>query len=185
MIPLAAPPPHSFDILLAGGRPCRIPPERTPWFVHDVGGRQEAVVARALQVWNQAALELGIGHLFQRTDNPDSADLWIQWNDPNLPPDKAAATWWDLGLQQRRVRGISMDGQFSLPEGNRAQVLTHELGHVLGLGESNQPGDMMFYQMQRRRLRLGELRLSERDRGALEWLYQQRRYAPIKGRRDS
>jgi hypothetical protein len=184
VVPLPPPKPLAFEILVAGGKPCRIPSHRIPWFVHAGHPQALDVVDRAIAVWNEAGVQLGVGMFFQRTDNPQSADLLIQWSDPRLPPDKAAATWWDTGPEQRRVRGISMDGSMRVPDGNRAQILTHELGHVLGLGESDQGGDMMFYQMQRRRLRLSDVHLTERDRLALQWLYAQRRFAPIKGRRD-
>jgi predicted Zn-dependent protease len=139
---------------------------------------------RAIETWNRLGLDLGLGYLYQRCDEPDSADLHIRWSDPQLPRDKAAATWWSAGESQRRVLGLSMDGKFAIPEGNQAQILTHELGHVLGLGESYQPGDMMYYIMERRHLRLDQVQLSMRDKLALRWLYQQQNFIPIRGRRD-
>jgi hypothetical protein len=182
VVPLGPPPPQGFDFLLQGGRPSRIPPQRLPWAIYTPEWTGE--VDRATDVWNECGQALGIGRLFWRTIDPQLADLWIDWRDPRLPPDKAAATWWDTGPNYRRVRGISMDPQYNVPDGNRSQVLAHELGHVLGLGESSQPQDMMFFQMHGRRLGLGDVRLSGRDAQALAWLYGQRRFAAIKGRRD-
>ena len=182
--PIVPPPPDRFEILQAGGRPCRIPSQRLPFWIYAGGPAYHRVVERAIETWNQTGLSLGLGYLYRRTDDPSAADIQLNWFDPRLPRDKAAATWWSTGDEQRRVLGISFDGNYPVPEGNRAQVLCHELGHVLGLGESSQVGDVMFYQMDHRRLGLDQLQLSLRDKLALRWLYQQRNFLPILSRRD-
>lgn len=177
-------PVDRFELLRVEGRPSRIPAQRLPWLVHAGELPRLPVVDRAISLWNRTGLDLGLGYLFQRTDDPSAADLVINWHDPGLPKEKAAATWWGYSSGQRRVLGLSMDGSFPIPEGNVAQILSHELGHVLGLGESYQVGDMMFFEMDRRRLRMDQLQLSLRDKLALRWLYQQSVYAPIRSRRD-
>jgi hypothetical protein len=188
---LAPPPPPAqgslppgFALLRAGMRACHIPPERLPWAVHAGDPRYSEVLDSAIDVWNQGALQLGRGALFVRVDDPQAADLELRWSDPRLPRDKAGATWWGLSEGGRRVLGLSLDGSFRVPQGNRVQILAHELGHVLGLGESQQPGDMMFFQMDRRRLTPSQVRLSDRDLQALLWLYTQPTFAPIRGRRE-
>lgn len=178
------PPPPGFAILQTNFLPCHIPKERLPWRIHagDVG--HIGILDRALEIWNRTGLDLGLGYLYQRTDDPSAADVQIRWYDPQLPADKAGATWWGEWGNQRRVLGLSMDGAFPIPDGNRVQILAHELGHVLGLGESQDSGDLMFYQMNRRRLHPQQVQLSLRDKLALRWLYQQTRFAAIRSRND-
>lgn len=182
--PEVPPPPDRFDFMRVEGRPCHIARERLPWRVHVGDPGYGPILDRAISIWNRTGLDLGLGYLFLRCDDPGDSDLHLRWYDPQLPRDKAAATWWSEGGSGRRVLGISLDGGFPVPEGNRVQILAHELGHVLGLGESYQMGDMMFYQMDHRRLWPDQVELSLRDKLALRWLYQQRIFAPIRGRRD-
>ncbi|MBT9586434.1 matrixin family metalloprotease [bacterium] len=181
---LVPPPPDQFDILRVSGRVCHIAPARLPWRIYTGNPDYNRTVDKAIETWNQTGLDLGLGYLYARSDDPGASDLEIRWFDPQLPTDKVAATWWRARDDGRRVLGISLDGSFAVPEGNRAQILTHELGHVLGLGESYQPGDMMYFQMEHRRLNLDQVQLSLRDKLALRWLYQQRDFAPIWGKRD-
>ena len=75
-----------------------------------------------------------------------------------------------------------MDGNFRLPPGNVAQILMHEMGHVLGLDESKEGVDVMFWQMHRRRYAdVNSIRPSRRDVQSLTWLYNQGGYVPIRG----
>ena len=182
--PPVPPPPDQFEILRVSGRVCHIAPGRLPWRIYAGNPNYNRMVDKAIEIWNRTGLDLGLGYLYARSDDPSQADLEIRWFDPQLPRDKVAATWWSAGDDGRRVLGLSLDGNFAVPEGNRTQILTHELGHVLGLGESYQPGDMMYFQMERRRLNPDQVQLSMRDKLALRWLYQQRDFAPIRGKRD-
>lgn len=142
------------------------------------------ILERAMQVWNVGVQPLGMNYLFLPADREHPADIVLRWYDPQLPRDKAAATWWSTGLDVARVLGISLDGNFRVPEGNMVQILAHELGHVLGLGESQQPGDLMYYRTSSRPLAMQEVQLSPRDFQALRWLYAQEYYTPIRSPRD-
>lgn len=186
VIPLAANPPSGIYVLRRNGMACRIPQHRLPFLISSADPRYSAYVREAVAVWTRGSLNLGLGYLLQASDDPSSADVVIRWSDPRLPRDKAGATWWMPGLNQgfQRVLGISMDGAFQIPDGNRVQILSHELGHVLGLDESPHNGDLMYYLMDRRRLAPGQVALSQRDLQGLHWLYQQQRYTAIRGRRD-
>lgn len=178
------PPPDRFDILRIGGRPCHLPLERTPWRLEVGDMRYWPILDRAMQVWNVAVQPLGMTYLFLPADPQHPPDISLRWFDPQLPRDKAAATWWSTGMDLARVLGISLDGNFRVPEGNMAQILAHELGHVLGLGESQQPGDLMYYRTSSQRLSMQDIQLSPRDFQALRWLYAQEYYTPIRSPRD-
>lgn len=178
------PPPDRFAILRIGNRPCRIAPGRTPWRINVGDTRYWPILERAMQTWNMGVQPLGMTYLFLPADPEHPPDLTLKWFDPQLPRDKAAATWWSTGLDTARVLGISLDGSFRVPEGNMVQILAHELGHVLGLGESQQPGDLMYYRTPTQRLGPGDVRLSQRDFEALRWLYGQEYFTPIRSPRD-
>ncbi|MFN8608374.1 MAG: matrixin family metalloprotease [Vulcanimicrobiota bacterium] len=178
------PPPDRYEVLRIGSRPCHLPLERTPWRLEVGDGRYWPILERAMQVWNVGVQPLGMSYLFLPADPQNPPDIVLRWYDPQLPRDKAAATWWSTGLDVARVLGISLDGNFRVPEGNMTQILAHELGHVLGLGESQQPGDLMYYRTSTRPLSMQEVQLSPRDFQALRWLYAQEYYTPIRSPRD-
>lgn len=180
----APPPPDRYDILRIGNRPCHIPVERTPWRINVGDVRYWPILERAMLTWNVGVQPLGMTYLFLPADQDHPPDITLKWFDPQLPRDKAAATWWSTGLDVARVLGISLDGAFRVPEGNMVQILSHELGHVLGLGESQQPGDLMYYKTPTQRLSPNDVRLSPRDFQALRWLYAQEYYTPIRSPRD-
>lgn len=181
--PNGEPPLERFDFMRAQGRPCRIDRNRLPWGIYTTPAQQHLVGA-ALQIWNQFGAQLGWGPFFVLVFEPNPADLWVRWGDPRLPRDKAAATWWSSAGTGFRTLGVSVEFNPAVAEGNQIQALTHELGHVLGLGESYQPGDLMYYKLSPRRLKPQQVRLTDRDRTALQWLYQIPSPGSIRGRRD-
>lgn len=172
--------PSGFRVLRQLGKPCRLLDEARPWVVQSGQGRYPEVVAHALEVWNREAVAAGKGPFFRFARAGERADLVIDWSGTGLPPDKAAGVFWDVGLGFRRVQRLVMDGSHRIPDGNRAEILIQELGHVLGLGDSSDPGDLMYPVMRRRRLsQATAAHLSPRDRQALSWLYAQPDGVPI------
>lgn len=183
VLPNGEPPLQQYDFMKSLGRPCRIPGNRLPWGIYTAPAQQHLVGA-ALQVWNRWAAQLGWGPFFVLVFQKEQADLVVQWGDPRLPRDKAAATWWSSARQGLRTQGVSVEYNPRVAAGNQVQALAHELGHVLGLGESYQAGDLMYYKLSARRLRVDQVRLTDRDRTALQWLYQIPSPGTIWGRRD-
>lgn len=170
------PPPPGYGFISQFDRPARL--ERRPWRVGSAEG--SGVVSQALALWNGA----GQGPLLTWEPDLGKCDVVISWSSEGLPLGKVSATWWDAGLGWKKVLGVAVDPR-GLPSGNVVQLVAHELGHVLGLGHSADNRDMMAERMHTRRYRsLESPGLTARDVQALDWLYRQGDYVPIRGRQD-
>lgn len=172
--------PAGYSVLTSLDRPCRV--ARPPFCVY-TNGRGD-IVAHAVSSWNAAGQAAGLGNMFEIVTVPEGADVYLDWSRDRLPEGAAAAVWWDPNFGYRRVTGITVDPDPSLPPGNLAQILMQELGHVLGLDHSEDRSDVMYATMHTRRYpSLSAARLSGRDVQALAWLYDQQTFVPIVGRR--
>lgn len=160
------------------GKPCRIAPTDLPWKIRNGDGRYPKVFEHAVNAWNAEGRKLGVGPFFEVVSQGE--DLLVDWSGSKLPPDKAGGVFWDTNLGYRRVTSLAMDGSHRVPDGNRAEILMQEFGHVLGLGDSADPKDVMHPVMHTRRAyRLGSAALTRRDQETLAWLYGQTEYTPI------
>jgi hypothetical protein len=172
--------PVGYSVSRQFGKPCRIAVENLPWLVYSSEPRLASVVEHALATWNSEGLRLGLGPLFQSTSSPDQAQLTIDWSGAGLPRDKAGGVYWEVNMGYKRVLKLVMDGTHRIPDGNRAEILLQELGHVLGLSDSVDRADIMYTVMRTRRLgRPAQARLSARDREAFAWLYGQTEFVPV------
>lgn len=146
------------------------------------------IAARALTVWNQAAGGAKLPPLFALVTDSRQADITIDWSGDGLGGDV-------LG-QARLVRGspVVADGAvMQRPSGNRpdamiAEDLLQELGHLLGLGHSQDGNDMMGQHQHapdenRNHEPLEFVQVTQRDLSALAWLYTQDEFVPIVPRR--
>jgi predicted Zn-dependent protease len=136
------------------------------------GGRGDEVLGRAVQNWNN----VGIGQVFTLTNGP--ADLSIDWSGSKVSNGARAET------RMIRSRNYVVPTDLSVRTNGRspdqlARVLTHELGHVLGLDHSRDRSDVMYASEQN-----GPASLSRRDHAMVTWLYSQARYTPVVGRSD-
>lgn len=161
--------PAGYSALEVAGRPTRLDPSRVPLTVNAGHPAYQDLVHHAVQQWNSA----GVGPLFAVTQG--QADLTVDWSGSRVSPGARAET--------RMIRSASQVVPVALSvrtEGrNReqlARVLTHELGHVLGLDHSNDSRDVMFTSEQNR-----PTGLTERDLQMVRWLYTQNSYTPIIG----
>ena len=180
VLPVTAQMPDGYEVIRQFGRPCRIATLALPWRVASSDPQMSAVVNQALAAWNAEGLRLGLGPFFAPVLPGEPVDLTIDWSGRDLPSDKAAGVFWDAGLGYTRVLRLVMDGRFRVPDGNRTQILMQEFGHVLGLGHSRDRQDVMYEVMMTRRVsRPSGVRLTERDRAALSWLYGQPEWVPI------
>ncbi|MGE0491356.1 MAG: matrixin family metalloprotease [Vulcanimicrobiota bacterium] len=177
--PLPAPPqttspdgrPAGYAFISSGGRPIRVDPTVLPLTINPGDRRYAPAVANAITAWNQA----GLGTFFALSDGP--ADLTVDWSGRGLSPGSRAETRMSRSAQQVVPSDIRVrpDGR-DLPQLSR--IMTHELGHVLGLDHSDFAGDIMYHSEQDY-----PGQLTQRDHQMLVWIYSQQNYTPVVGRR--
>ncbi len=162
--------PADYDVITASnGLPARLDPSSLPLKIYSNNPAYHTAFAEGITLWNGA----GIGPVFA-VSSERNADLIVDWSGRGVAAGARAET-----------RMMTRNGQFiptqitvrpsNLSMGDLSQVMTHELGHVLGLDHSDNRNDVMYRSEQRR----GVAQLSQRDRQMLHWLYSQERYAPM------
>jgi len=172
--------PTGYEFIRHQGQLVRHPLENLPWRIYVNDQRYYPATLHAMRTWNGAGHRLGYPDLFAPVDNRRDADMVMDWSGRGLPPDKAAGVWWDFNPGGVRISKMVIDPHHRVPEGNRAQILLQELGHILGLGDSSDSDDVMHPVMHSRRYRaVEEAELTSRDLEAFRWLYSQERYIPI------
>jgi predicted Zn-dependent protease len=89
---------------------------------------------------------------------PNKAVIRLSWENRNLERGHAGedTEWTEIKregdeLTARRVAVIAVDLSFNWGEDDMRAILTHELGHALGIkGHSDAKGDIMYMEMQRK-----------------------------------
>ncbi|MBI3928547.1 MAG: matrixin family metalloprotease [Armatimonadetes bacterium] len=174
--------PQGYQVRRWHNLSCRLDREMLPWKLYSGVPDFHPVFLHGIRSWNNAGHMQSYPDLFAPVPTAAEADLVIDWNGRGLPADKAGAVWWGDGC---RVLGLSMEPNRGIPAGNLAQIFMQELGHVLGLGDSTSPGDIMYPVMHRRRYaEVTSAVLSDRDRAAFTWLYNQAEFHPIRPPQD-
>ncbi|MDQ7826977.1 MAG: matrixin family metalloprotease [Candidatus Eremiobacteraeota bacterium] len=177
--------PGGFEVLRQYGRPCRLQGQ-SPLLIYSNDDRFRQVFLYAIESWNNAARSLGMAPLFAGAGSLSEADVTLDWSGKGLPPYAAGGVWWYSGDEVERVKGITMEPNTRIPEGNLAEILMQELGHVIGLGHSQDSGDIMYQAMHRHRYpSLSSVHLTQRDMQAFAWLYSQQAFVPILGIRQA
>ena len=161
--------PAGYSALEVAGRPTRLDPSRTPLTINAGHPAYQDIVRHAVQQWNSA----GVGPLFAMTQG--QADLTVDWSGSRVSPGARAETRMLRSANQVVPVELSVRTEGRNRE-QLARILTHELGHVLGLDHSNDARDVMFTSEQNR-----PGGLTERDLQMVRWLYSQNTYTPIIG----
>lgn len=170
--PSTAQRPAGYAFIDNGGRPIRLDPRVLPLTINPGRREYQQVVSHAVSEWNS----VGLGQLFALTDGP--ADLTIDWSGSKVSPGARAET------RMMRSRNQVVPVDLSVRPAGRsrqqlARVMTHELGHVLGLDHSNDRRDIMYRSEQN-----AALGLTARDKQMARWVYSRRDYTPIIGQTD-
>jgi hypothetical protein len=172
--------PAGYDFIRHQGKVVRHPIDSLPWRIYVSDQRHFEAFVHAVRTWNAAGHRQGYPDLFACVIDLKNADMVVDWSGKGLPPDKAAGVWWVRGNGQMRISKMVMDPMHKIPEGNRAQILMQELGHILGLGDSSDKRDIMYTVMKTRRHRkVKSAKLTSRDLAAFRWLYSQQSFVPI------
>jgi hypothetical protein len=127
-----------------------------------------AAAQNALKTWNGQVN--GIPAFFVSTDDPKGYDVIVRWQD-DTPDAYTVAVDRDDHIA---IHKIAMSQSLIDPDQVRP-LLSHELGHVLGLGHSGIRGDLMFPIIEP-----GLTKLTLRDYDMINWLYNQTNYIPIR-----
>jgi len=94
----------------------------------------------------------------QLVARPEQGDIRLSWNPANLGERRAGEEmeWVDFKregneLTARRIAVISVDQNFNWAKDDMRAIITHELGHALGIkGHSDTKKDIMYMEMQRK-----------------------------------
>jgi Matrixin len=148
----------------------RLDPTRLPLTINPGDAAHLQIVQKSVDLWNRG----GLGTLFAVTSGP--ADITVDWTGRSVSPGARAETRMSTSSNLVVPSGISVKQGDRSPY-DLARVMTHELGHVLGLDHSHSKGDIMF----RSEAPGGDLVLSDRDLQMLKWLYSQNNYVPVVG----
>lgn len=163
-----------YDAQVQYGAPCRVSLEELPLTLHVEDERYLDTVRQAAEVWNAPGRRILGMRFFRVTTRATLGAVPIRFERRDLPRGIAGATWSRRGLARVQVVGVSIRAM-DVPQGNLAEVVSHELGHVLGLDHSRDQHDLMAETMRPRRLESGsDVRLSARDLQMLQWLYTRR-----------
>ena len=86
---------------------------------------------------------------FVITDKKAEANVWVTWVVRNMGDGVLGHANFDKGVVEVAIGGYSCDGSFQLFDVDTVEyVMTHELGHSLGLNHSSNSNSIMYNTMQ-------------------------------------
>ena len=103
----------------------------------------------SFNVWERTIFNTADGKkaivLFDVTDSKADANVWVTWVVRNLGEGVLGHANLGKGVTEVAIGGYGCDGSFQLFSVNTVEeIMTHELGHSLGFGHSDDPDRIMY-----------------------------------------
>lgn len=174
--------PDRYEAIMMGAMPVRWHLKHLPLKVYskhahtgDTATQYDAVVQRAVVVWNKVGRDNGMDRDFFRiVHRSKGADIQVIWTGQYLLPGSIGTAYPSEG----RIGMIPLDRYGGL--GKAGETLMQELCHMLGVAHSEIRMDIMFAGGHSHSPELAKLSVTERDKQMIAWLYSQIRYVPLK-----
>lgn len=166
-----------YDTITYQGQPCAVNRQNLPLLVYSSSPGQAHLLQYAAQTWNEAGQRMGGIKFIEVINGPAHGAIEVDWSGRGMPAGAAGLTTMMKSRDGVRVTGIGIKPMRSASQTKLIEVLSHEIGHALGLDHSDDRGDLMYRstrpQSERRQM------LSERDFQMLQWLYSLQNAVPI------
>lgn len=180
------PKPFAYQAVTMRGLPARLDTNDFPIRIYSNHIIMEKIgvgrlVHRCLNVWNVVAESTGMKRpFFALTEDIRTTDIQLDWtSNGELLEAEAMAQLTQVG-GEIRLADIRIRPYGNNPPGQTLKALCQELCHLLGIGYSNVELDVMNGTALGHWHDLSEVRVTERDRQMLKWLYDQNHYVKIK-----
>ncbi|MFN8607943.1 MAG: matrixin family metalloprotease [Vulcanimicrobiota bacterium] len=170
-------PVEHYGCMHSGGYVCRFPSEKLPLKVYSPLSERRAVVDQSIAMWNESSRKSLKTDLFSQVTDPAQAQIRVDWTGVNLPVGAAGVTPYTIYYNRVKMGEIGVSDRPELKESDLVEVLSHELGHSLGLEHSADSADLM-YPRHTLNTQHGHA-LTQRDAWMVSWLYSQKTGIPL------
>lgn len=169
--------PGNYEYIEVNGLPARWNISDLPLKVYSNHRRfgyaadYDKVVNRALLVWNGVAESIGLSSgFFILVNSSSQADINVDWSGQYVPRGAMG-----VAIPAQKIVGMLPLSRYD-NEGQAAEVLLQEMCHLLGVEHSGVRDDIMYGTVHAHGHDLSEVRVTDRDRQMLGWLYSLTRY---------
>ncbi len=170
-------PVEHYGCMSSGGYVCRFPSDQLPIKVYSPLPERRGVVDKSIAMWNETGRKSLKTDLFAQVSDPAQAQIKVDWTGVNLPPGAAGVTPYTIYYNRVKMGEIGVSDKPDLKETDLVAILSHELGHTLGLDHSNDPADLMYTHHTINSNHGGSL--TQRDAWMVSWLYSQKSAVPL------
>lgn len=170
-------PVERYGCMHSDGYVCRFPSDKLPLRVYSPLPQRRGVVDQSIAMWNEASRKSLKTDMFVQVTEPSQAQIKVDWTGVNLPSDAGGVTPYTIYYNRVKIGEIGVTDRPDLKESDLVEVLSHELGHSLGLDHSGDPADLMS-PSHTINSQHGKA-LTQRDAWMMGWLYSQKSAIPL------